>query len=178
MNTFQFCQPCCSHSSMEPSCLASCVPTALIVHEKNAWCPSSLPLQPVGSTCPLTLGRKVTSREIALSLSLLLVPAAVAQPPGGPSLCPCSPVQLGSACCDALLPLLQGPSDFPLQPCLAHGSLEPLLMISYQWFAPCPCGSSWQEREFSSPWLPPSQVFWVHDESIPGLPHHREKGTQ
>lgn len=78
------------------------------------------------------------------------------------------PVQLGSACCDDLLPLWQGLSDFPLQPCLAHGSLEPLLMISYQRFSPCPCGSSWQEREFSSLWLPPFQVFWVHDESYLG----------
>lgn len=55
------------------------------------------------------------------------------------------PIQLGSACCGDLLPLLQGLSDFPPQPCPAQGSLEPLLMISCQWFSPCPCGSSWQE---------------------------------
>lgn len=56
---------------------------------------SSLPLQPFGCTYPLTLGRKGTSREINLSLSLMLVPAAVAQPAGGPSLCPCSQFSWG-----------------------------------------------------------------------------------
>lgn len=150
--------------------------TALMVQEKMPG------VQPSTPACwlprPLALGRKVTSQKIHLSVSRLLVPAAVAQPPGGPSLCPCSPFSWG-------------------QPAVAiffHSSRAsltslPSLALPMAHLNPC----WWFPVSDSHPALVAPldrRVFFSMASSfpsilsawriIPWLPfsHHREKGTQ
>lgn len=134
MNTFQLCQPFCSHRFMEPSYIASCVPTALVMHEKMP------DVQPSTPACwlywPLTLGRKVTSRESNLSLSSLLVPAAVAQPPDRPSLCPCSQCSWGQPAGTLFFCSCRAPSDFLSSLALPLAHLNPCYWFPISDFHP------------------------------------------